>query len=87
MERYLIISYHTEENCKKVIGYFSEHYGGFINNFEWGCFDGDHSAYAIIEAENKDHALMSVPAAFRKDVKVVQLNQFSREQIKELTGH
>ena len=52
MDRYSVISSHTVEDCKMDIKYFREYHAGFLTHFEWGCYDNDHTAYAIIEAES-----------------------------------
>lgn len=81
MDRYLVISNHTAEDCKMAIRHFMEYHSGFLNHFEWGCMDGEHAAYAIVEAENHEHAKMAVPALLRDKAKVVKLTSFSKESI------
>lgn len=73
MDRYLIISNHTAEECSNAIGHFKKHHATFMTHFEWGCYDNDHNAYAIIEAQSHDMAKMAVPALFREKTKIVKL--------------
>lgn len=82
MDKYLVISSHTEQDCTKAIEYFLAYHTGYLTKFEWGCMDHDHNAYTIIEAENHDHAKMSVPPLFRDKTRVIKLVNFS-----EMTGH
>jgi hypothetical protein len=49
---------------------------GYLNNFDWGCQDGVHTGWAVIEAENAAQALGVVPALLRDKAKVVKLNKF-----------
>ena len=76
MDRYIVISTHTSEDCKMAVKQFRKYNAGFLTHFEWGCFDGDHTAYAIVEAENHENARMSVPPLFREKTKVVKLTYF-----------
>ena len=76
MERYIVLSSHTAEDCRKAVKYFREYHAGFLTHFEWGCYDNDHTAYAIIEAENHEEAKMAVPPLFRDKTRVVKLTTF-----------
>ena len=81
MDRYLIISAHTKEDCKAAVEHFAQYYAGYIKNFEWGCLDNDHNAYAIIEAESHKEALMSVPPILRNKAKVIRITTFTPAQV------
>ena len=80
MEKYIVLSSHTVEDCRKAIKYFNEYHAGFLTHFEWGCNDNDHTAYAIIEANNHEHARLAVPPLFRKKTRVVRLTTFDPKQ-------
>ena len=77
MDKYLIISSHTEEDCDRAIEYILNYHTSYLTKFEWGCMDHDHNAYAIIDAENYEHAKMAVPPLFRDKTKAIKLVQFS----------
>jgi hypothetical protein len=74
MDRYLIESPHTAEDCDKAIEEIAM--AGFLHHFEWGCKDGVHSAWAIIEAENREHARQIVPWMMREKARIVKLVKF-----------
>ena len=76
MGRYIVRSRHTAEDCRKAVKYFREYHAGFLTHFEWGCYDNDHSAYAIINADSHDEAIMAVPPLFRNKTNVVKLTTF-----------
>jgi hypothetical protein len=79
MERFLVIAPHTVEECKQALGQVLS--AGFITHFEWGCKDGMHTGWAILEAENAKEAMMAVPVAQRHAASVVRLTKFSPEDI------
>ena len=74
MERYLIESPHSAEDCSKVIEEIE--LAGYLHHFEWGCKDGVHAAWAIIEAENRAHARQIVPWMVRDKARIVKLVKF-----------
>jgi len=74
MERYMIESPHTENDCDKAIQEIAA--AGFLHHFEWGCKDGVHSGWAIIEAENREHAKQIVPWMMREKARIVKLVKF-----------
>ena len=53
----------------------------FLTHADWGCMDGEHKAWIIVEVGNKDEARAIVPPAFRSEAKIVQLNAFSLEDV------
>jgi len=74
MDRYLIESQHTDANCNQVVrDVFA---AGYLQHFEWGCKDNDHTAWAIVEAESSEHARQMVPWYLREQARVVQLVRF-----------
>jgi len=87
MNRYMIISGHTVQDCRKAVKYFAEFYAGYITHFEWGCKDDDHNAYAIIEADSHEQALLSVPPLLRDKARVIKLTYFHPKKIGEETLH
>ena len=51
MDRYLIETPHTEQNCRDLVDLVNA--AGYLNHFDWGCMAGVHCGWAIIEAENE----------------------------------
>jgi len=82
MDRYMIESPHTAEDCHLVL---KEVYAmGYLHHFEWGCPDGDHSGWAIVEAENEIHARMMVPSVIRNAARVVRVWKFDTDETEQL---
>ncbi len=53
----------------------------FLAQADWGCLDGEHKAWLIVEAENKDEIIRIIPSAFRSDAKIVKLHTFTTEEM------
>ena len=77
MPRYIVISPHTAEDCKLAVKHFREHHAGFLSHYEWGCYDNDHTAYLMLEADSHEDALLTVPPLFREKAHATQLTFFN----------
>lgn len=79
MKKFIVISNHSAEDCELAL---KETLAiGYLHHFDWGCKDGVHTGWAIIEAEDKAQAMMSVPTFLRGQAKVVQLTKFQAEKV------
>jgi hypothetical protein len=67
--------------CARVVHVFLSSGSHFLTHAEWGCYDGDHKAWMIVDVHKKEDARMIVPPAFRAQAKIVALNTFSLEKI------
>jgi hypothetical protein len=82
-DRYVILSPHTREECLRALDEILANGPDALARYEWGCMDGDHTGYAIVEAGSKGEAAATVPAFLRGKARVVKLNRFTQEQIRE----
>jgi len=82
MDRFLVVSPHTNEDCKNVLKQVLA--AGYLTHFDWGCKDGDHTGWVILEAENAKEALMVVPAGQRASAKAIKLIKFSTEEVERM---
>jgi hypothetical protein len=78
MPKFLIEVPHASETvaCARVVEVFLRTGSHFLGRAEWGCKDGDHKAWLVVDVGTKDEARNIVPPAFRADAKIVQLNHF-----------
>lgn len=82
MKRFLVISDHTSEDCVRAL---KEALAiGYLTHFDWGCKDGVHTGWAILEAEDKAQAILSVPTFLRGQAHVVQLTKFQPEKVEAM---
>lgn len=85
MSKFLIEVPHSPDTlaCAHVVKVFLTSGSHFLANAEWGCMDGDHTAYMIVEIDSKDDARAIVPPAFRADARVTRLTHFRLDHIEE----
>jgi hypothetical protein len=89
MGRFLIEVPHEEEElaCARVVEIFLKTGSHFVTHTDWGCLDGEHKAWLIMEVDSKEEARRILPPAFRSQAKIVGLNKFSMEEIDGMLRH
>jgi len=88
MPRFLIEVPHADEvrACAQIVQIFLASGSHFLTHADWGCMDGEHTAWIIVEVDSKEEARCILPPAFRSQAKIVGLNKFSLEQIEKILG-
>ena len=83
MARFLIEVPHEPEElgCARVVEIFLKTGSHFVTHTDWGCMDGEHKAWLIVDADSKEEARLIVPPALRPQARIVGLNKFTLEQI------
>lgn len=79
MERFLVISHHTGEDCVRALK--ETLVIGYLTHFDWGCKDGVHTGWAVLEAEDRAQAMLSVPTFLRPTAQAVRLTKFAAEKV------
>jgi len=89
MPRFLIEVHHEPEvlACARVVQVFLATGSHFLTHADWGCMDGEHSAWIVVEVDSKEEARSILPPAFRAQAKIVGLNKFTMEQIERIISH
>ena len=82
MPRFLIEVPHEEDAfaCTKAVEVFLRTGSHFLTHADWGCKDGVHKAWLIVDVETKEAARSIVPSQFRAETKVVGLNGFNLDE-------
>jgi hypothetical protein len=86
MARFLIEVPHAagREECARAVRFFLDTASQFMTRTEWGCRDGVHKGWTIVEADSKEDALTMVPLTFRAQAEVTGLNRFTMDEIEEI---
>jgi hypothetical protein len=89
MAKYLIEVPHEPETreCALAVQVFLTTGSHFLKNADWGCLDGEHKGWIIVELDNKEEARNILPPNYRSKAKIVRLNKFSLEEIDEILRH
>ena len=83
MKKFLIEVPHGADKkaCDHAIQVFLQTGSHFLTHAEWGCMDGEHKAWIIVEVENKDEAMLIIPPYFRHDAKIIQLTTYTSQEL------
>ena len=85
MNRFLIETPHTPQECHLLVG--QVYAMGYLYHFDWGCPDGVHTGWAIIEAEDEEQARLAVPSIVRNKARIVRLTKFTGDPSLNLNFH
>ena len=83
--QYLVIAPHTAEQCAKALDDASA--AGSLGKWNFGCMDGDHTGYLMVNATSSEQALMNVPADERAGARAVKLHHFTAAELKGIHEH
>jgi hypothetical protein len=85
MEKFLIEVPHAGDkaSCMRAIQTFLRSGSHFVTNAEWGCTDGEHKAWMIVEVESKEEAKRILPSHYRVNAKITRISKFTRKQMDE----
>jgi hypothetical protein len=83
MPRFLVEVPHEnrKEACEMAKQAFLATGSHFMAQADWGCGDHEHKAWLIVEVEGKEQARAMLPALFRQDAKIVELEKYFPDRI------
>ena len=89
MARFLIEVPHEAEKveCARAIHILLSTGSHFMTHADWGCLDGVHKGWIILELESKEEARSILPPAYRSKANIVELNKFTMEEMEEILRH
>jgi hypothetical protein len=78
-DRFLVEIPHdpNEASCKAAYKVFAETGSHYLTHADFGCEDGVHNAWLIVEADDHDEARLVVPPQYRKKTRVTKLKQYA----------
>lgn len=82
MGRYLIEVAHEadKEACNRAIKTLLSIGSHYLTNSDWGCTDGEHKSWMIVDIDSKEDALLIVPPEYRNDTRVISLEKFTLDE-------
>ncbi len=86
MKRFLIEVPHESgmNACIRAAEIFLRTGSHFLTHADWGCKDGEHKAWLIVEVDTREEARNIVPQDLRQSARIVALNQFTLAQVDEM---
>ena len=86
MARFLIEVPHESEKvaCARAAKILLETGSHFLTHSDFGCEDGVHKAWIIVDVTNREEARNMLPPAYRRQATVVGLSKFEIEELDKL---
>jgi hypothetical protein len=86
MSKFLIEVSHDPERvaCARAVQVFLNSGSHFVTNADWGCRDGDHRAWMVVDVASKEEARAIVPTNYRSRANIVALNRFTLREIEDI---
>jgi len=83
MARFLIEVPHKAEpsECLLAVKILLSTGSHYLTHAEFGCLDGVHKAWIIVDVESREEAKFILPSVYRSEATIVQLNKFSLAEI------
>ncbi len=84
MTKYLIASRHEPADCLRALDEELAKGSSVLDKFVYGCRDGDHTAYAIVEVNTPSDALALVPGFLQDLACITKVDKYTPAEIKSL---
>lgn len=78
---YLIEAPHSPGECVQAMDEALAKGPGFLARFDWGCVEGEHTGWAILEADSEADARSMVPAIVRSKARIVRVGKVTPDHI------
>jgi len=86
MARYLIEVPHESEvvACARAVKVLLETGSHFLTHADFGCCDGVHKGWIVVDVDSKDEARNMLPPSYRSRASVVELCKFGIVELDDL---
>jgi hypothetical protein len=83
MPRFLMEVPHESDpvSCARANKVLLESGSHFLTHADFGCTDGVHKAWIIVDVDSKDEARHILPLAYRSQASIVQLTKFGLKEL------
>lgn len=82
MVKYLITSKHEPADCLRALDEELAKGPGILDKFVYGCKEGDHTGYAIVDVKSMSDALAMVPGFLQESACITKVDKFTPAEIK-----
>jgi len=86
MAKFLIEVPHESEKkaCIRAIQILLQTGSHYLTNAQFGCRDGVHKGWVIVDVETREEARQILPPAYRPQSMIVGLSRFSMEELDDM---
>jgi hypothetical protein len=86
MSKYLIEIHHSTEHegCVRALNAIMQFGSHLATHADFGCEDGVHIGWLIVDVESREDAHQMVPPQYRADARIIQLRRWNRQEIESM---
>ncbi len=74
-------------SCARAIKVLLQTGSHFLTHADFGCKDGVHKAWIVVDVDSKDEARNMLPPAYRRAATVVGLCRFGIKELDDMIKH
>jgi hypothetical protein len=82
---YLVEASHTPEECLGLMDEVNK--SKELSQWQWGCMDGNHTGYRMVQATSEEAALAMVPESVRGKAHAYKLTKMTPAQLEQAHKH
>ena len=82
MSKYLITSRHEPADCLRALDEELAKGPAILDKFVYGCREGDHTGYAIVDTKSLSDALAMVPAFLQESACITKVDKYTPQEIR-----
>ncbi len=83
MAKYQIVSPHDPGQCQQMQDEILNQTPQLLEIAWFGCYSGDHTAYALVDAANETEARNMLPSSLRNSARVIKVDKLTAQQIRQ----
>lgn len=86
MPRFLIETQHGDDyqGCVRALDAVTKYGSHLVTHTEFGCEDGVHTGWLIVELDSHEEAMQLVPPNYRSSARIIKLRHWTRDEIEEM---
>lgn len=79
MDRFLVEIPHDSDkaSCNAAIKIFAESGSHYLTHADFGCEDGVHDAWLVVEADDHNEARLVAPPQYREKTRVTKVKRYA----------
>jgi hypothetical protein len=82
--KYFVQVPHTQEQCMNMLGEMKKKGDPFLSKFYFGCMNGDHTGYGVLEGSSEDDVRKMLPREEQANAKIEKVDQFTAAKIEQI---
>ena len=86
MNTYMLTLPHTPDECLEALGATAD-VPKLLSKTKFGCNNGDHTGYAMLDAQSDTEISNLIPQPLRSKAKITKVESFTAAQIASFHSH